>query len=58
MKVVYKKSKAASQSDEDYNYSKAQAQQKIDRILEKISVAGYDSLNKTEKAFLNKYSRQ
>jgi hypothetical protein len=58
MKVVYKKSKAATQSDEVYNYSKAQAQQKIDRILEKISVAGYDSLTKAEKAFLNKYSRQ
>jgi len=58
MKVVYKKSKAATQSDEVYNYTKAQAQQKIDRILEKISVAGYDSLTKAEKAFLNKYSRQ
>ena len=58
MKVVYKKSKAGTQSDEVYNYSKAQAQQKIDRILEKISVAGYDSLTKAEKAFLNKYSRQ
>jgi len=58
MRVVYKKSKAATQSDEDYNYSKAQAQQKIDRILEKISVAGYDSLTNAEKAFLNKYSKQ
>ncbi len=55
MKVVYNKSKAAEQSDEAYNYSKAQAQQKIDRILDKISVAGYDSLTKEEKKFLNKF---
>ncbi len=56
MKVVYNKSKAAVQSDEDYNYTKAQAQQKIDKILDKISHGGYDSLTKAEKAFLNKYS--
>ncbi len=55
MKVVYKKSQAAQQSDEEYNYTKAQAQKKIDKILDKISMGGYDSLTKAEKEFLNKF---
>jgi len=56
MEVVYNRSKAANQSDEDYNFDKAKDQQKIDRILDKISKTGYDGLTKAEKAFLNKYS--
>ncbi len=50
------KSKAATQSDEEYNYDRAQAQQKIDRILDKINAGGYPSLTKAEKEFLNKFS--
>jgi membrane associated rhomboid family serine protease len=39
-------------SDEDYNAMKNQHQQKIDRILEKISKSGYSSLSKEEKELL------
>jgi len=56
MKVVYKRPEAATQSDEEYNYTQAQAQQKVDAILDKIANGGYGSLTKAEKAFLNKYS--
>lgn len=62
MKVVHNahkappRSKAAKQTDEEYNYDRAQAQQKIDRILDKIAAGGYSSLTKSEKEFLNKYS--
>jgi hypothetical protein len=62
MKVVHNaykaapKSKAATQTDEEYNYDKVQAQQKVDRILDKIASGGYPSLTKAEKDFLNKYS--
>ncbi|MBX2845491.1 MAG: rhomboid family intramembrane serine protease [Saprospiraceae bacterium] len=37
---------------------KAKRQQKIDKILDKISQAGYDSLTKEEKAFLFKVSNE
>jgi membrane associated rhomboid family serine protease len=39
-------------SDEDYNYRKARQQERIDRILDKISRSGYDSLTKEEKEIL------
>lgn len=48
MKVAYKGSK----TDDQFNNDKAEHQQKIDAILDKISKSGYDSLTKTEKDFL------
>lgn len=39
-------------SDEEYNRKKAANQKRIDKILEKISRSGYDSLTKEEKALL------
>lgn len=48
MKVAYKKAK----TDEQFNTEKANEQQKIDSILDKISKSGYDSLSKSEKDFL------
>lgn len=44
--------KGRPMSDEDYNAMKNQHQQKIDRILEKISKSGYSSLSKEEKELL------
>ena len=42
--------------DEDYNYNKKMEQQTIDKILDKISKSGYESLSKTEKEILFKAS--
>jgi len=39
-------------SDWEYNRDKADDQKEIDRILDKISKNGYDSLSKSEKEFL------
>jgi membrane associated rhomboid family serine protease len=44
--------KGRPMSDEDYNAMKNQHQQKIDKILEKISKSGYSSLSKEEKELL------
>ncbi len=44
-------------SDEDYNLDKKQRQEKVDRILDKISKSGYESLSKKEKDFLFKQSK-
>ena len=43
---------ARGRSDEEYNRDKFETQQQIDRILDKISKSGYDSLSKFEKDFL------
>ena len=48
MKVTYKKPK----NDYDYNKVKAERQEKINMILDKISKGGYDSLTKEEKETL------
>lgn len=45
-------------SDEDYNAKRAEERQKTDRILDKISKGGYDSLSKEEKDFLFKQSKK
>ncbi len=42
----------AFKSDEDYALEAKQRQEKIDRILDKISKSGYESLTKQEKEFL------
>ena len=49
MKVAYKKSPT---DDKEYNRQKNENQQEIDRILDKISKGGYDSLTKKEKETL------
>jgi len=53
MHVKYKKPK----SDIDYMADKAKKQKDIDKILEKISKSGYDSLTKSEKEILFKESK-
>lgn len=52
MKVAYKR----KVSDEEYNYNKKMEQETIDKILDKISKSGYESLSKTEKEILFKAS--
>lgn len=54
MKVHYKK----TVSDEDYIKQKNENQKKIDKILEKISQSGYESLSKEEKEMLFKASNK
>jgi len=44
--------------DQEYNYRKSQLQKEIDRILDKISKQGYESLSKKEKETLFKSSRK
>ena len=39
-------------TDEEFNAEKRARQERIDRILDKISKVGYDQLNKEEKDFL------
>lgn len=55
MKVAYKK-EARVMTDMDYNRQKANEQEEIDRILDKIAKSGYDSLTKKEKETLFKMS--
>jgi membrane associated rhomboid family serine protease len=51
LNVTYRKN-AAHISDFDYNKSKITQQKEIDRILDKIARAGYESLTKQEKEIL------
>lgn len=44
-------------SDEEYNENAKKRQKETDRILDKISKSGYDSLNKKEKDFLFNQSK-
>ena len=52
MKVTHKR----SSDDIEYNAQKADEQKDIDKILDKISKAGYDSLSAREKELLFKMS--
>jgi membrane associated rhomboid family serine protease len=54
MKVTYKK----PVTDYDYNKARAERQEKINKILEKISKGGYDSLTKEEKDLLFRESQK
>ena len=54
LKVTHKK----SNTDYDYKMNKAREQEEINRILEKISKGGYDSLTKDEKETLFKASNK
>lgn len=53
LRVSYKRD-AKNMDDMEYNASKAQMQEEIDRILDKIAKSGYDSLSKKEKETLFK----
>jgi membrane associated rhomboid family serine protease len=60
-KVRYSSVKNSSRrplSDEEYNLTRAEKQKKIDKILEKISRSGYESLTKEEKELLFKASNK
>jgi membrane associated rhomboid family serine protease len=57
MKVTYKR-KAADDMDLEYNRTKVEHQKEINKILEKISKGGYDSLTKEEKEMLFKESQK
>jgi len=46
------------ETDQEYNKRKADEQEEIDRILEKIAKSGYDSLTSQEKDLLFKQSRK
>ena len=54
IKVSHRK----AETDMDYNKRKKDEQAEIDRILEKIARAGYDSLTKQEKEILFKQSQK
>jgi hypothetical protein len=49
--------KTRYEQDEDYNKRKAEEQKKIDRILDKISKSGYESLTKEERELLFRQSK-
>ena len=53
MKVTYKKTR----DDLEYNRIKVQHQEQINKILDKISKGGYDSLTKEEKDTLFRESQ-
>jgi membrane associated rhomboid family serine protease len=54
MKVSYKN---APRDDYEYNRTKNQEQEEINKILDKIAQSGYDSLSKNEKELLFKQGR-
>ncbi len=55
--LFYKKSHYLTQEDK-YNLSKRSKQKQLDDLLEKIHKKGMNSLSKSEKEFLEKYSKQ
>jgi membrane associated rhomboid family serine protease len=58
MRVTENKFKSKAASDIEYNQQKAADQEVIDKILEKISKSGYNSLSKKEKEILFKMSNK
>lgn len=54
---VHRNQNARMRTDEEYNIAAKERQDQIDRILDKISKSGYDSLTKQEKDFLFKQSK-
>jgi len=58
MKVKYSNSSYSHAQDISYNTRKADEQEKINIILEKISKSGYNSLTKDEKALLFNASKK
>lgn len=61
LRVAHKRSTAAAsakrKSDEEFNQQKKERQERIDRILDKISRAGYDSLTSDEKDYLFRHGK-
>ncbi len=58
MRVKYSKyDRHRPLTDEEYNKQKIETQEKIDKILDKISKNGYDSLTKEEKKLLFKMGK-
>lgn len=57
MKVTYKKD-ISQMNDREYNEYKKQRDDRINRILDKISHAGYESLTKEEKEIIFKAGRK
>ncbi|MEJ2594495.1 MAG: rhomboid family intramembrane serine protease [bacterium] len=55
---TFRNKESRPMSDEEFNKRKAAEQEEIDRILEKISKGGYDSLTKAEKELLFKSSKK
>lgn len=56
MNVSYSSNtKKPPKDDYDYNAKKQSDQQKLDTILDKIKVGGYEALSKKEKDFLNNF---
>lgn len=53
LNVVHRRAR----SDEEYNLSRKERQQRMDAILDKITRSGYDSLTKEEKALLLEFSK-
>lgn len=51
-KLKVEKGGRTTKTDEQYNAEKKQKQDEINKILDKISKSGYDSLSKAEKEFL------
>ena len=45
-------------TDEQYNMERAAYRKEVDRILDKISKSGYESLTKNEKEFLSQTSNK
>ncbi|MBL1279162.1 MAG: rhomboid family intramembrane serine protease [Fluviicola sp.] len=58
MKVKKGGKSVRHKSDEDYNTEKKSKQEVIDKILDKISKSGYESLTKKEKDFLFNQSKK
>ncbi len=56
--LFYKKNKDHYSVDHRYNQNKFQSQQEIDRILDKISRKGMNSLSRGEKEKLRNYSKK
>ncbi|MCB9071300.1 MAG: rhomboid family intramembrane serine protease [Prevotellaceae bacterium] len=52
IRVTKSRRQKAPKSDAEYNQTRAQKEQKIDKILDKIKRSGYDSLTDSEKQYL------
>ena len=56
-KIRIIKNDLQTRNDVQYNSTKADIKHEVDRILDKISQNGYQSLSKNEKEFLNKFGQ-
>ncbi len=56
LKVVHSQKNVQNMTDDEYNENKKYTQKEIDKILDKISASGYESLSKQEKKDLYNFS--